>query len=232
MSKANHGMIGIGLYTVREASRLSGVSAARIRRWTKGYEYKAGLDVQFSEPVWQPQLPEIDDRVGLGFLDLMEIRFVDAFRQHGVSWKTIRLAAKRAGELFGQSHPFSTRRFQTDGRTIFAQSADASPKHALLDLVQSQYAFKPNISSSLAAGLEYSDGDAVIRWWPMGKKHRVVLDPERLFGQPIINESGVPTAVLANAYNVEESYEKVAKWYKVDQRAVREAVSFERKLAA
>ena len=60
----------------------------------------------------------------------------------------------------------------------------------------------------------------------------MVLDPNRGFGQPIISEFGVPTAILANAYNIEKSYEKVANWYEVNRRAVREAVVFERNLAA
>lgn len=232
MSPSNYSMIGVGIYTVPEASRLTGVSAARIRRWIAGYDYKVGQETHGSNPVWPSQLPVIDDRAALGFLDLMEIRFVDAFRRHGVSWKKTRLAAKRAGELFRQSHPFSTRRFQTDGRTIFAEFTDAPKEQALLDLVKSQYAFKNFISPSLVAGLEYSDLDDLIRWWPLGEGHPVVLDPNRGFGQPIISEFGVPTAILANAYNIEKSYEKVANWYEVNRRAVREAVVFERNLAA
>ncbi len=135
MNKSNYSMIGIGIYTVPEASRLTGVPAARIHRWIAGYDYKVGQETHESDPVWLSQLPKVDDRAALGFLDLMEIRFVDAFRGHGVSWKKIRLAAKRARGLFGQTHPFSTKRFQTDGRTIFAEIAGGSREHALLDLV-------------------------------------------------------------------------------------------------
>ena len=87
MSPSNYSMIGVGIYTVPEAARLTGVSAARIRRWIAGYDYKVGQETHGSNPVWPSQLPVIDDRAALGFLDLMEIRFVDAFRRHGVSWK-------------------------------------------------------------------------------------------------------------------------------------------------
>ncbi len=53
--------------------------------------------------------------LALGFLDLIEIRFVDAFRRVGVSWATLRRANERAQEMFGGSHPFCTNRFVTDG---------------------------------------------------------------------------------------------------------------------
>ncbi len=35
----------------------------------------------------------------LDFADLIEIRFLDAFIAHGVSWKSIRIASQRAKEL-------------------------------------------------------------------------------------------------------------------------------------
>ena len=43
----------------------------------------AGEDRASYPPVWQRQLPDIDGTLGLGFLDLMEARFVDAFRKAG-----------------------------------------------------------------------------------------------------------------------------------------------------
>jgi hypothetical protein len=42
----------------------------------------------------------------LDFADLIEVRFLDAFLQHGVSWWTIRTAAERVRELLGRHHPF------------------------------------------------------------------------------------------------------------------------------
>ena len=232
MHETNYPLIGVGLYTVPEASRLTGVSPARIRRWIKGYTYKVGESTRESNPVWRTQLPIIDDTVALGFQDLMEVRFIDAFREHGVSWGRIRLAAQRAQSLFKYDHPFSMRRFQTDGRTIFAEIADGSREMALLDLIKSQYAFKRVVSPSLVAGLEFSSNDSVVRWWPMGKSSSIVLDPQRGFGQPIDSKFGVPTVNLSNAYLAEKSYDKVARWYDVSEKAVRDAVKYERKLAA
>lgn len=59
--------------------------------------------------------------MSLGFFDLMEIRFVHAFRQHGVSLQHIRKALEKAHELFDLDYPLSTLRLKTDGRKIFAE---------------------------------------------------------------------------------------------------------------
>ena len=103
---------------------------------------------------------------------------------------------------------------------------------SLLDLVKSQYAFKSVVEPFLFEGLEFAAlGIEPVRWWPLGMDRRVVLDPERSFGQPIVDPESVPTSVLARAFKAEGSIQAVADWYKVDPRAVEDAVEFEHKLA-
>jgi uncharacterized protein (DUF433 family)/DNA-binding transcriptional MerR regulator len=229
---ASEQLLGIGIYTVPEASRLTGVSPGRIRRWLRGYTFRRGEELRYSEAVWRPELPEIEGELALGFRDLIEIRFVDAFRNQGVSWKTIRLAATRAMEMFGTDHPFSTRQFLTDGKTIFAEIIKEGGKKALLDLPKSQFAFRQIVSRSIQKGLEFSPANEVIRWWPLGLRCRVVLDPQRAFGQPIVTKEGVPTTTLAEAIAVEGTVDRVARIYDVGPDSVRDAIRFEKTLAA
>lgn len=224
-------LLGVGIYSVAEAARLTNVAPARIRRWIKGYAFKGARgDTHKSPPVWRGQHPIVDGEVALGFLDLLEIRFVDAFLRSGVRWPTIRLAEQHASELFKTDHPFATNRFKTDGRSIFVQIKDESGDKALVDIARNQYAFQEVVAPCFI-GLEFSDEQA-IRWWPLGLKRRIVLDPTRCFGQPIVSKEGVPTRILALAYEAEQSEVAVARWYRVDQRSVRDAVEFEKKLAA
>ena len=225
-------LIGVGLYTVAEAARLTRVPARRIRRWIVGYSYRRAEEIHDVPAVWGTQIPQVDNTVGLGFLDLMEVRFVDAFRRYGVSWTVIRLAAERACELFERNHPFSLQRFKTDGRCIFAEIIEEAGETKLLDLFRHQYAFHRVVSPSLYAGLEFSNRAEAIRWYPMWPKRQVVVDPRRAFGRPIVAREGVPTAILAKMVEVEYSIERAAKWYDVRPQAVRAAVAFERVLAA
>jgi len=225
-------LLGIGLYTVAEASRLTGIPRASLRRWLRGYTYAAaGERPATSAPVWQRQLPDIDGILGLGFLDLIEARFVDAFRKWSVPWRVIRLCAERARSLIGSDHPFSSQRFRTDGRTIFAETVDESGEEQLLDLARSQLAFARIIGPSLYEGIEFSERDMPVRWWPMGEQAPVVIDPTRSFGQPIVSEAGIPTSTIADAVAAEGSVARVARLYRVDLRSVRAAVKFEERLS-
>src|SRR2546429_9784687 len=120
MDTGGHPLLGSGIYTVPEASNLSGVSTGRIRRWLKGYRYKSHKKRYASPALWRGELEPIHNSLALSFLDLIEVRFVDAFLGRGVSWAILRRARQRAQELFNDSHPFCSNRFATDGHAIFA----------------------------------------------------------------------------------------------------------------
>lgn len=230
MEWSNRGMVGVGLYTVPEAARLAGVPARRIRRWVRGCRYRArdGAEAA-SEPLWQADMPATDTTVGLSFLDMMEVRMVNAFRGHGVSWVVIRDAARHACELFRDNHPFTMRRFRTDGNRIFGEAAEERNER-LLDMNRRQWVSKPIVQRSLFDGIEFEDGQAA-RWYP-AKSRKVVVDPARSFGRPVLTDYGVPTEALFAAFKVEGSVDKVSRWYDVPKPAVRAAIDFERKAAA
>lgn len=231
MAHSQNPFVGVGIYTVPEASRLSGVSSARIRRWLRGYTFKSGSRVRRSKPVWNAQLPVLENSLAVGFLDLMELRFVDAFLCQGVSWHVIRKASTVARHKYGKKHPFSTLQFKTDGIRIFAEVVSKADEAKLLDIISNQYAFR-RILAPYLKNVEFDQSDNLVRWWPLGLRRQVVIDPARSFGQPIADREGVPTSVLYEAYKVEKSVDRVASWYEVTRRALRDAIDYEMILAA
>ena len=222
-------LIGVGIYTFPEASRLARVPLRSIRRWALGYEFVSRGERRSMPPVLKPQLQPINGVPALGFLDLQEIRFLHAFRSHGVSWHTLRMATERARAIVGRDHPFSTGRFRDDGKRIMTEVAAKSGDAALEDIVSKQFGFSRIIKPYLK-GLEFADG-YIVRWFP-GPDQRIVVDPARSFGQPVLTRGGIPTIVLAKAYKAEKSFGKVARWYETDVPSVRAAVTFEHRLAA
>lgn len=224
-------LLQTGIYTVSEASRLAHVSPWRIRRWLKGYEFKVKHGRHRSPAVWNSQLDPIDHTLALGFLDLLEIRCVNAFISAGVSWKTLRQVYDRARDLVGHSHPFCTNRFATDGHTIFIELQEENDEVTLWDMRDVQRVFDKIIRPFLK-NVEFDSSRVPLRWWPRGKGHQVALDPRRSFGQPIIFREGIPTQVLARSARANSSVDEVARWFEINSTSVREAVAFEEALAA
>lgn len=217
-----------GIYTVAEASRLTGVSAGRVRGWLQGYLQGGG---RRTAPKLLGQLPPMDGKVALGFLDLMEVRFISHFLKIGVRWKTLRLAAERARQEFNLDYPFATR-FISDGRAIFTETLAETGDRHLRDLVDNQFAMYDILEPILQEGIEFDAEGYARLWHPSTDQPHVVLDPRRSFGRPILGPAGVPTRALYDAFRVEGSIERVAHWYKVEPNLVQEAVAFELQYAA
>jgi DNA-binding transcriptional MerR regulator/uncharacterized protein (DUF433 family) len=221
-------LIGVGLYTAGEASIYTGISAKDIRRWMFGYSAH-GVD---HPGLWTPELSFLDEKL-IGFHDLLEIRFVHAFRQHGVSLQAIRSASRQARDLFDQQYPFTCKRFQTDGRDIFATVLDETGDEALLDLVKRQYAFKQVIKPSLYEGIDYTGEGSAQRWYPLKRSKAVVLDPARNFGKPVLSSTGIDTAAIYHAYQAEgQDTKRVAMIFEIPTAAVDAAVTYEHGIAA
>ncbi len=75
--------MGKGIYSLRDASKLSQIHLVKINRWIKGLKRKG----VFLPPVIPIDYEPISDFYSISFLDLMELFFVNAFRKHGVSFK-------------------------------------------------------------------------------------------------------------------------------------------------
>jgi uncharacterized protein (DUF433 family) len=242
ITAAVNGVLGRGVYSASEALRLinfrrqyeaspRSISRQTVTRWVRGYQYSRKGVIHHSDPLWKPDYVNDDDTIELSFRDLIELRFVKAFRDVGLSLPTIRECFSRAVEAVRDPRPFSTQKFRTDGRTIFLEITHDIREGELLDLKRRQVAFHRMVAPSLH-DLEF-DAEIVARWYPLGMSRKsIVVDPKRAFGRPIVSEGGVPTEILSQAIEIEGTPERVAKLYEVPVSAVRDAHSFQQRLAA
>jgi len=178
--------------------------------------------------MWQSEIKPLDNKLALSLRDLLELRFVDAFIRLGVSWRTMRRAHARAQEELKSSHPFCSRRIETDGKNILLRQAKEDSDEALLNLVTGQREFFRIVRDFLKE-LEFFGNEIV--WWPLGKKRLIVVDARRNFGQPTVAKSGVPAITLARSVRANSSVNVVARWYEVQRDEVLDAVEFEKSLA-
>lgn len=217
-------LVGKGLYSAREAAHIIRVPANKVRRWMFGYQSK-GVEYK---GLWERA---VNEPGVIGFHDLLELKLVHEFRQHGLSLAVIREAAHIAREEFGTSYPFARQHFHTDGKKVFLEAAKQVGDTHLVDVISKQYVMEQVYRASFLASIDYSSlGDAE-RWYPMNDEQHpdksIVLDPQRAFGKPILTESGVPTRVLYDAYRLNEPLEVIAANYAVTPEEVKQAVLYE-----
>lgn len=218
-------LTGIGLYTLKEAERITGADSREISRWLFGYRFKDGA----SAPLWRTQLAGMsaDGQKVIGFRDLLELRVVKAFTQQNIPLRVIRAAIVNAQEIFSTEYPFTANRFLTDGRSIFHEALKNHGEPELIDLVKRQVVFEHIIRPELHAGIEFAGDGQAKRWFPVKKSKLIVLDPQLSFGKPVLTDYGIRTDVIAAAVDAEGDKKRVAALYDIPLQAVNAAIRYE-----
>lgn len=233
-------VVGLGLYPLPEAARLAQLDTRTVRRWAEGYKYTRGGETHTSPGVTPLALSKSGGHVDLTFAELLTLRLVRAFRGVGLGLPTIKRVAAKAAQDFGSPSPLTSRRFRTDGRKIFVELRKETPANdepeiprrevQLIEVLTGQRQFNEVVEPSLFANVDWED-ELAAAWWPLGKRHHVLLDPRVLFGAPHLSGTSVPTAPVAASVKAEgggnAAIEAVAEWFGLTVPKVHAAVQFE-----
>lgn len=215
-------------YSPTEAGRIAGLSAGRVKRWLRGYEFQLGNATVHQGPVVARQ----SESNYASFLDLIDLLFVKRFIDRGFSLQKIRKALSEAQEIVG-GHHFAQRSFMTDGRKIYLWVKQEN-KPSLMELFTGGQWVIEDFIIEMAEQIDFDEGTGFAeRWFPVGKSGRVVLDPRIAFGAPTIVGTGVRTANICDFYIAENNDKyQTSDWLNIREPDVLAAVEFEKALAA
>jgi len=213
-------ILGEGVYTPREAARLIGATPQDVRRWTRG----SGA----TEPLWHAYYQPIEDAAEVSFADVIELRVVKSFRKANISLQAIRFAIRFAQEKYGIDRPLSSLGFKTDGGEILMNAVERDGYYVSLSKKRpGQKVFSDIVMQSLV-DLEYAD-ERIARWRPSFARG-VVIDPERFFGDPILDKYGISTKVIADEYNNFQDRKYLSGIYEIPIKEIDKAIKFEKYL--
>ena len=218
------------LYPLAYAAMLAGLDAATARRWTRGYSYTYKGEQKRSAPVLHLSLRPAADGADLTFEELLTLRLVRAFREKGLGLPTIKKAARIATARYQIGNPFVTKAFRSDGRTVFIELTQSGQvqggERVLVEALTGQQQFRDVVEPSLFKDVVFV-GDFPGQWFPLGKDKPVVIRPDRAFGAPHVEDTGVRTDVIADAVAAEggdnAAVRSVASWFGLTEEQVRAA---------
>lgn len=211
------------MYSYSEVAHLSQVSVSTVRNWLLGYYTEQGE----VSPLFKGHQAE---EKACSFLQLIEIVVAARFRKaEHASFKTVRHAYDNARTLFKLDYPFAHMELKAIGGHIVhimrvpgvsLQAIDQPEQYTLPDLVQ-----------ETVGQIEY-EYDLAARWWPLGKKIPIIVDPQISAGLPIIKGRGITVETIVNRFKkADQKLDFIAKDFELDFGVVEEVIRYAEKVA-
>ncbi len=205
------------MYSFQEVARLSGISVSTVRNWLFGYTVE--------ERKVSPLVKASPDATCCSFLNLVEIMVAARFRKaEGTKYEVVKRTYENAKQLYSLDHPFaSDLRLQAIGGHIVhmikakgsLQAIDTPEQFTLPDLVK-------EAMEQLEFELELAS-----KWYPVGKKIPIVVDPYISAGVPTIEGRGITVENVAKRFYIgKQSWEYIAKDLELERNVVEEVIRF------
>lgn len=209
-------------YGMEQVDRILRLPLGTARRWIDGYT----RDRKLYPPVVRVE-PTGDDVVTWG--EFTEARLLSEFRDAGVPMVRMRPAVQRLRELFDQQYPLARARPWLDnkGRELVLTMQKEVGLHPALQfvVVRNDQLVWTDALSNFVRSVEFDDLDVVQRMHPAPELRRVVLDPLRQFGIPVVRS--VPTEVIAEQMRAGEPIDRIAEMFDLERDDVEQAVAYE-----
>lgn len=221
-------------YSLREASRYTGVPLNTLRTWVSGRSYPTGGGTKFWKPIIvrpQPGEPM------LSFTNLIELHVLNAIRRkHQIAMGRVRKALDFLIGEYNSQNPLAEHDFETDGLDLFVEKYGE-----LINASKGgQFAMKEILRVYLKRIARDEKGIA-LQLYPFTRLSAdghtddpkiVSINPRIAFGKPVIAGTGIPTAIIAERYKTGESISEIADDYGRDFIEVEEAIRCEFELQA
>lgn len=203
------------LLTMADAARDLGIARQTFHRWARGYE-RGG-----------PLLHVVGDarptQASVTFIALAEAWVLEGLRKAGVRPQRIRPALIQLQRQFGREYVLASRELATDGVSVLWDFARTKAGEGLIEAGTGQGVMREIVEDYLQY-VSWNDDEYPIRL-ELRPYHpaKVIIDPYRSSGQPVVAGAGASVANIAAMLKAGEDPGIVADEHGVDLDAVRAA---------
>lgn len=207
------------MYSLNEAAHLAGVSTATVRNWLFGYT----ADERQVSPLFKAPP---DQTTFCSFLQLIEIIVAGKFRKaEHTSFQTVKRAYENARKEWGLEYPFAHLRLKSLGGHIVSLLSGKPSLQAVDELKQWTI---PGLVLETIEQIEY-ELELASKWYPIGKKIPIVIDPRISAGLPVVEGRGVTVQTIEKRFSIaRQSIQFIAKDFELKEPIVEEVVRYSR----
>ena len=214
--------IGTGIYTIPDIATILKLSPSKVRRWMKEYwneKFAKNGDGKFSEGFGKEQITN--------FHTLIEFYTFYQLRLHGVSSNKINKAHEVLSDLYKTKYPFAKSNILTDTKNVFFN-------HENGELIEADKGLQITIKQVLepfCKSIDFDKNALATKFYPLGRNHDIVIDPQRQFGQPVIGDTNILTETVYDLHRAGESSKVIANIFELTSKQVKDAIDFHLKAA-
>ena len=216
-SQQHSELLGLGIYTLQEASLYGSLSSNKLSRWVFGTR---AYDPVIESPLAKKRL--------ISFYDLIQSMAIDRARKHNIPLPKIRQAINTAQKYYNVKFPLAyDHKLIWFDRELHIEFPN-KPITQVSGRLRGQTAIK-KIIEPFMEDLHFNKEGLVEMFVPFKNLGRqIVLDPTRQFGQPLVGKTGYRADVLDRAFAAEQSEELVADSFGIEIEDVKAAAAYMR----
>jgi uncharacterized protein (DUF433 family) len=209
-------------YSITEVASYLSIPRSTVHAWVLGMGRGQGR-------TFKPVIEIADVKApALSFFNVVEVHVLDALRQLGPQFQSIRKAVRYVEKELGKKRPLATQDFYTDGVSVFVEHLGMllnAPKDG-------QFAIRKAVEQYLSR-VDYGQDRMATKLYPFTRRGQlddpksVVFDPLVSFGRLVVAETGVPTVEIADRFNAGETLDELARDFRVGRDKVEEAIRCE-----
>jgi uncharacterized protein (DUF433 family) len=215
-------VIGEGIFLTKDIAQILHLPYSKVRNWRS--------------EIWDKKLSKVtgkeysigEDRYkAVNFYTLIEFYTFYKLREKGVSAQKISKAHGIISKDLNSPYPFAISGIATDGKKIWY--------NYLENIINADGSRQINIRPIIEPFLDKIDFDKknrlALRFYPLGKKNKVVVDPAHQFGQPIITGTNIKAKIIYHLHRGGETIKGITKLYDISPKNVSDAIGFYQKRA-
>jgi uncharacterized protein (DUF433 family) len=199
--------LGEGIYLTTDVAKILNLDYHKVYQLMKGY--------------WQAYTFGDVGNKAVNFYSLIEFFIYFQCRENGMSAQKFKKYHRELSKIFHTKYPFAHYKIRTDFKNIWAEvsnnlvKADGKTQYDILPILDK---FLHNVS--------YGENNMAIKYYPLGREIKVVVDPKHQFGQPVIEGTRIKTKSIYNLHLGGESEKRICNLYNISQDKVRDAIRF------
>jgi len=214
--------IGLGIYTPAEAARYARVHTATLARWIHGDDR--------GHAVVDAQLSGDQDRI-ITFLDFVQALAIRAIRtRHRLPLSKIRDAVSYTKERHGLTHPLARKHTTYLFRGNLYVRLETETDHEFMQVsgIGKDQLAHAKVIELYMENLSFDATGLASTYRPFESRDRVVvMDPQRRFGQPLLDSCAYTIEALIGAVETEGGIDAAATAYGVEREDVLAAIAYD-----